>query len=469
MKAVVCSSRYVAALFAIAGMLAGCGGMQSSRGSSGAPFDPQTGSPSTPIAHVVVVVQENRTFNDFFATFPSADGTTIGKVAANSNCRPRIKAGTIALTERSLVLANDLDHRYSAFHVSIDGGKMDGFDKALNGNGIPECTYPYQYTDPSQIKPYWDMAQQYTLAEHMFTTQGSDSFTAHQDLIAGSTEVFPGKAMVDLPSCGSCFWGCDAPKGTHTSLITHTDTYLKGVGPFPCTTEFTTSYPTLRDLLDAKSVSWKYYLPPSNKVFGKLMSAFDVIAAVRYGPEWKSNIVSPETTIFKDISGGTLPAVSWVIPEESNSDHPGDPVDHGPQWVASVVNAIGESTYWNSTAIVIVWDDWGGLYDNLAPHEGKKKYGYGGLGLRVPAIIVSPYAKAGYISTTDYEFGSVLKYIENNWSLGSLHTSDERAASLIDCFDYSQTPITFVPIQSSLSKAYFIREKPSYLPTDSDL
>jgi phospholipase C len=195
------------------------------------------------------------------------------------------------------------------------------------------------------------------------------------------------------------------------------------------------------------------------------MSAFDVVAAVRYGPEWKTNVITPETAIFNDISGGSLPAVSWVIPEELNSDHPGEGMDNGPSWVSSIVNAIGTSAYWNSTAIVIVWDDWGGFYDNLPPAQVR----YGGLGFRVPAIIVSPYAKPGYVSTTNYEFGSILKYIEQNWSLGSLGTSDTRARSISDCFNYSQAPIPFKPFAAKLSKEYFLREKPSYKPTDTDM
>ena len=272
------------------------------------------------------------------------------------------------------------------------------------------------------------------------------------------------------PSCSGlkCYWGCDAPKGTHTSLISETGVWKPYVnkGPFPCFT-----YATIRDLLDAAGVSWRYYVPPSKDNFGKLLSAFDAISTVRYGSEWTDGHISaPQTNVFSDISGGQLQNVSWVIPDEPDSDHPGESVDDGPQWVASVVNAIGESPYWNSTAIVVVWDDWGGLYDNASPPQ----VGFGGLGFRVPAIVISPYAKigsgsqGGYISPTQYEFGSILKYIEQNWNLGTLGTSDARANSLIDSFDYLQTPRTFTPIPSSLSKEYFIRRKPSYMPIDDD-
>ncbi len=452
--------------------LAACNGGTSSLGlSSRSQPALRNSSLRSPIKHIVLVVQENRTFNDLFATFPGADGTTTGQVVPNPSCSPPIVYNaTIPLAKVPLVVPYDLDHGYFAYHTAYDNGKLDAFDKSLFRNGLPECTYPYQYTDPAQIQPYWNLAHQYTLAEHMFTTQGSGSFTAHQDLIRGGTIVEPGRAMIDLPTCSgpSCRWGCDAPVHTFTHLITEHNKYLTKLGPPPCSNQFASSYPTLRDLLDAKSLSWRYYVPPSDKTIGKLMSAFDVIYPVRYGAEWITNVITPQTRIFYDISHRSLPAVSWLVPDAYDSDHPGEPEDNGPAWIANVVNAIGESRYWKSTAIVIVWDDWGGLYDNLGSLS-PRKYGYGGLGPRVPAIIVSPYAKAGYVSPTEYEFGSIVRYVEDNWNLGSLGTTDQRAKSIVDCFDYSRKPIAFRPISSTHDEAYFLHRKPSYLPDDTDL
>ncbi len=177
-------------------------------------------SSSSPIQHVVIIVQENRTFNDFFATYPGGDGTTVGKVAANPNCSPPIKAGTIPLAEVPLNVPKDLVHSYHGYLTARDGRKMDGFDLVTDNSSVPECTFPYQYTEPSQIVPYWDMAEQYALAEHMFTTQGTDSFDAHQDLIRGGTEVEPNKAMIDFPTVGGlAWWGCDSPNCTKTHLV----------------------------------------------------------------------------------------------------------------------------------------------------------------------------------------------------------------------------------------------------------
>jgi phospholipase C len=442
--------------------VSGCGGTSGLLRNTGASSGQKaTTSSQSPIRHIVIVVQENRTFNDFFATFPGADGTITGMIEKSAACKIP-KTETISLKESPLATGRDFVHVYGGFATARNNGKVDGFDVVRDDAG-PECTAPYQYTDPSQIQPYWDLAEQYTLAEHMFTTQGDSSFTAHQDLIAGGT-VVPGTnmALVNFPTCGgNCYWGCDAPQTTKTSLITFDGSWAKyqGKGPFPCMT-----YETIATLLDSQGISWKYYLPPARQNFGKLLSAFDAIKAVRYGPDWQ-NVVSPQTQILKDAANGELADVSWVIPDLPDSDHPGTGQDKGPSWVAAVVNAIGESSYWNSTAIIIVWDDWGGLYDNLNPPQ----LGYGGLGFRVPAIIVSPYARAGYISTTQYEFGSILKYMENNWDLGSLGTSDQRAASIIDCFNYSQSPIPFTPITAEYGRSYFLHKKPSYLPADTDL
>jgi phospholipase C len=201
------------------------------------------------------------------------------------------------------------------------------------------------------------------------------------------------------------------------------------------------------------------------------LNAFDVIAPVRYGPEWGNNVSMPQTNILTDIEKSQLPAVSWVIPDQNDSDHPGDTIDRGPEWVASIVNAIGESSYWGSTTIVVVWDDWGGLYDHVKPApvgKGNGRDDQGGLGFRVPMIVISPYAPAGEVSHTQYEFGSILKYVEQNWHLGSLHTTDERATSIGDVLNYNQQPRSFTAIPSHLSADFFKHETPSKFPADPE-
>jgi phospholipase C len=433
----------------------------------------RSASSSSYISHVIVMIQENRSFDDLFATFPGADGTTKGKIKGR---RP------IKLKEVSLLGHCDFGHSYKGFIRDYDGGKMDGFTSSGTGDCTGSKTAEYQYVNPSQIAPYWDIADEYVLADHMFQTQGSGSYTAHQDLIRGATTIDSSQteSLVDFPTQHP--WGCDSPAGTLTSLLVWASSKLSyegNKGPFPCSNKFPgsgSSYATLRDLLDAKSVSWKYYSPPVKNGVGGYWNAFDTIAPVRYGSEWGTNVTTAEpfqNEIFDDISSGTLPAVSWLIPDESGSDHPGagNTKDVGPDWVASVVNAVGESSYWNSTAIIVVWDDWGGFYDHVPPPFFDN---WGGLGFRVPMLLVSAYARqgtgsqGGYISHTQYEFGSILKFIEDNWDLGSLGTTDSRATSVVDCFDFTQSPRKFTSIPSDLSASYFRAQPASYLPIDSE-
>jgi len=466
-----CTARALGAVLAGSLGTASCAGLAS----SGAGLHGFTASQAVPdaggshyISHVVVVIQENRSFDDFFATFPGADGATQGRMKTPS--------GSILVNLHRVPLAEpcDFSHSYGDYVHDYDGGAMDGFNLEYGG---PNClgqsgAAPYQYVDPSQIAPYWDIAQQYVLADHMFTTQGSGSFTGHQALIAGGTTINPEKTktLVDYPSAMP--WGCDAPPKTVTSMLVAESTihgpvlkYRYRGGPFPCL-----GYRTMRDLLDAKGISWKYYSPPEPVGTGAFWNAFDAIEAVRRGPQWSTNIASP-TTFFIDVDERTLPAVSWIVPTQPDSDHPGKHAVAGPSWVASIVNAIGESTYWQNTAVIVVWDDWGGFYDHVPPPFFDR---WGGLGFRVPMLVVSPYAlrgsgvHGGYVSHTQYEFGSILKFIEHVWSLGSLHKTDERATSIIDCFDFSQAPRKFNAIPSKYSKEYFLHQPPSNEPVDTE-
>jgi len=459
------------------------------------------GKGAAPISHVIVVIQENRSFDNFFATFPGADGTTTGQGApmpqgiagaCKSNGMPVITQSnpTIQLTQASLIGAgfpngfgkgDDLPHVYlnpndssQGFLAQYDGGKMDGFDlekSGPDGEGSPICTYAYQYVNPQEIKPYWDMAQQYVLADHMFQTQGSGTFTAHQDLIAGATDVNYGSSQASVIDNPTWFpWGCDSLSSTVTSLLTTNLKYLNDKGPNPCF-----DYATLRDLLDAKKVSWKYYAQrvqgphgPQHGDTAGIWSAFDAIRAVRYSDEWGKNVTFSDLDIFKDIKNGKLPAVSWITPDAQNSDHPqehqhGKLVDFGPSWVASIVNAVGQSKYWKSSAIIVLWDDWGGFYDHESPAFFDNA---GGLGFRVPMIVISPYVQPHVVST-QYEFGSVLHFIENNWKLGSLGTTDSRSTPITNAFNFNQTPRPFQVIESPQSREFFLRQKPSGFAPDS--
>jgi phospholipase C len=428
--------------------VAACGGNPASNGSpSLLPAAHPNTTTGTPISHIVIMIQENRTYDNLFATYPNGNGVTHGKMHDGK---------TIRLKESNLTSQLLPSNSYQGFVVDYDGGKMDGWDLVyVDGRKCPKCVY--KYVNPSQVQPYWTLAQQYVLADNMFATSTSGSFNGHQDLIRGDTAVSSTESLIDFPTHAP--WGCDAQPGTTTPLLTTAGQYIQ-LGPFPCET-----YETLRDLLDAKGVSWKYYTPQTihGTLGGAYWNAFDAIHDVRYGPEWKTNISSPEKNVFKDISKGKLPAVSWVIPDGANSDHSGfGRHDTGPSWVAQVVNALGNSQYWNSTAIVVVWDDWGGWYDHVPPPQ----LDYMGLGFRVPMLIVSPYARQNVVSHTQYEFGSVLKFVEDTFALGRLNTTDTRANSISDAFDFAQSPRPFSPIQAKYSRSFFEHQPPSNVPVD---
>ena len=153
--------------------------------------------------------------------------------------------------------------------------------------------------------------------------------------------------------------------------------------------------------------------------------------------------------------------MTWIIPAFNNSDHPGAP-PYGPDWVASVVNAIGQSPFWNSTAIFITWDDWGGWYDHVPPPQ----IDIMGLGFRVPVIVVSPYAKRGYVSHVTHESSGFLRYTEKVFSLPLLDTRDSVADDFSDCFDYTQTPTPYIHVQANHTPAFFLAQKNSGPPDD---
>jgi phospholipase C len=181
--------------------------------------------------------------------------------------------------------------------------------------------------------------------------------------------------------------------------------------------------------------------------------------------EWNAHISSPSKQIFTDISNGALPQMSWVIPDAINSDHPGYASDTGPSWVTSIVNALGQSSYWDSTAVIVVWDDWGGFYDPVAPTNLDTQ---GGPGFRVGMIVASPYVPQNEISHTVYGFGSIIKFIEQTWGLPSLGTTDQTSTSISDIFNYDRKPRKFKTIPAKYSRSFFMHQKPSNLPVDTE-
>jgi phospholipase C len=406
---------------------------------------PKIASVGTYIKHVVIVIQENRTFTSIFEGYPGADTRLFGFTHDHKRVR---------LTPMPFFQDQDLRHNFADAIRAWADGSMNGFDLNDFDNGAPAGRYPYSYVSRGDTGPYWEMAARYTLADRMFPTEFGPSFTSHLALIAGTMNLSPTLAEANYPLTYP--WGCDAPSTSFTDTVNEQRIVLPN-GPAPCFTQFR----TMADTLDARHVSWKYYAPGLEEQGGTLWTSFDAIHHVRYGPDWTRNIVTPQTTVLTDAAQGRLASVSWVIPDWLDSDHPAADSDTGPSWVANVVNAVGKSKDWKTTAIVIVWDDWGGWYDNVPPPQ----HDFRGNGVRVGCLIVSPYSRKGYVSHTVYEFGSILKFVEQAFDLApvgptSKGYTDTRATSIVDSFDFSQKPRGFVPIAAKYSATYFL-ERPA--------
>jgi phospholipase C len=214
---------------------------------------------------------------------------------------------------------------------------------------------------------------------------------------------------------------------------------------------------TLADLLDNAGVSWRYYAPSA----GSIWTGPNAIHHLRFGSDWANDVVLKPAQVLTDIATGQLANVSWVIPTGQASDHAVINQGLGPSWVASIVNAIGQSQYWNNTVILITWDDWGGWYDHVAPTV-INSYEYG---FRVPLIVVSPFARQGYVSHVTHDFGSILRFIEGVYHLRSLGYADAFADDLSDCFDFHRHNV-FQKIPAPHDAKYFLNDKTP--PEDPD-
>ncbi len=388
-------------------------------------------------------MQENRSFNNLFYGFPGAKTAKYGYDSSGK----KIKLLPIGLETQW-----DIDHSSSAFFAACNGtGSIPGTDCRMNGfnneavgcgryNPCPIKHPQYAYVPYSETKPYFDMANQYVLADQMYASNfDASSFVSHQYIISGQAE-----SAVNYPDGA---WGCPGGSGDTISMVGQQR-------QIPSGSEVVCWDPTtLGDELDGAGISWAFY----GQFYGGdpfLWIAYQAINHIYNGPDWKKDVIGPPSQFLTDVSNGKLRTVTWVTPTFPNSDHAGSGSKSGPSWVASVVNAIGQSRYWNSTAIFVFWDDYGGWYDPEAPEY----VDYDGLGLRLPMLIISPYAKKGVVSHTPYEHGSILKFVEDQFGLGRLAASDTRANSPADAFDFSKPPRKFKVIPAPFDKSYFLHQ-----------
>jgi phospholipase C len=434
---------------------------------SGNPSSSSALIPSGKLQHIVVIFQENRTPDNLFHDpILMQRGADIASSGLDSS------GNTLQLTPTPLAVPYDMSHQHSAFVAMYDGGKMDGADQ-IRVRCPTNITCPpdpeYQYVQPPDVAPYFELAEQYTFGDRMFQTNEGPSFPAHQFIISGTSAPTATSNLFAAENPGGEA-GCAASPGSYVSMIDPMGNESSTI-MYPCF-----EHPTLTDELDAKGVSWRYYAPNAGSIWTGPNAIMHMCQPQTQngqltcsGATW-DKVIIPSTQVLTDIANWQLPQVSWIIPAGQYSDHPSSAIDTGPSWVASIVNAIGNSSYWSNTAIIITWDDWGGWYDHVPPpkviNDGTS-WGSGYVyGFRVPLIVVSPYAKAQYISHVTHDFGSILNLIEQTFGLASLNYADARADNLADCLNFDQSPLGFQTISAPLSAEHFLNDKTP--PTDPD-
>ncbi|HVR48018.1 MAG TPA: alkaline phosphatase family protein [Candidatus Binatia bacterium] len=407
------------------------------------------------IRHVVIIFQENRTPDNLFQGLRGADTVRNGK-----NSRGQV----VKLRPISLTAPYDISHKHDAYATEYDDGKLDGFNNvaSLCKKGA-HCPAPgvraYGYVPRHEVEPYFTMAESYVFADHMFQTNQGPSLPAHQYILSGTSTIVDGSPLRAAENGYTperkFTGGCDSPPGSQVWLINPAGEENREI--YPCFER-----QALIDSVEAKrGLTWRYY---QHHVGPGLWSGPDAIKHIRNSPAYRTHVVGPSSRVLTDIAGGKLANVVWVIPSVKSSDHAGQNDGSGPSWVASVVNAIGKSQYWDNTAIFVTWDDWGGWYDHVKPQQLNSYE----LGFRVPLIVISAYARKGFISHRRHEFGSILKFAEKVLGLDSLGTTDVRSDDLSDCFNFARPPRKFKIIPAALPPSYFLNSPPSTEEPDDD-
>lgn len=413
---------------------------------TGAPGDAgtsiDTGTPGytgpMPIKHVVVIVKENHTFDNYFGSFPGAEGTTTCKLS---------DGGTISPPHAPNATSRDLCHYHSCALIDLADGGMNGFDVADGGNENGDYLACAQYAE-TDIPNYWAYAKAFTLGDHFFADVLGPSFPGHMFFLAAQAHW----ATDDPPvsNIAAPYWGCDQPASATVPTFPNGSCTESDV--FPCF-----DIPSVPDVLPS-GVDWKFY-GTNFYVLPEIWSMFDGIESVRDSGAWSTNVVNA-STFDSDVDAGTLPAVSWLVDQDLNDEHPGPAgvgggICAGENWTVGHINNLMASPLWASTAILFTMDDFGGWYDHVAP---PRQYGCSsapyGLGFRLPLIVISPYAKPGFIFSEVSEQASIPRFIEKVF--GSAHAlsdldpaaQDGQANDLFDAFDFTQTPLEPLILQT---------------------
>jgi phospholipase C len=402
--------------------------------SSPAPAAAVFGPSSTHIEHIVTIIMENRDYDEYFGEYCLVVGTycsDAGNGIPSGTCIPYNTTNASAGCEAPYNFTakqyaySDLPHNWASGRTALNGGLMNGFYKAEAGQADA-----FGHYNGSTIPIYWDLAEEYAMADDAFAGNLSYSLPNHWSILSGA-----------VPSVA---------EDSYVSNSSDRSLYLQEAA----------STPSVENLLNGTNVSWEYYdyaLSPWNQAVNSTGVVSDGSAINYWSPmaaqtqSYTSNNTShfvDRTQFLTDASAGRLPELSWLIPSWSESDHPGTNITYGMSFVAQAVNAVEASPDWNTTAIFLVWDDYGGFYDHVAPPviSGDQ------LSFRTPMIVISPYARENFIYHGFLDFFSLLRYDEWQFGLGCLTALDCNATLPFGLFDFNQTarsPMYFPTVYSS--------------------
>ena len=397
-----------------------------------------TASTQSPIKHTIVIYQENRSFDSYFGTYPNASGfkSLPGTPSVNG-----IPMDSFNLDENGnkvtpwLAPNNDqtldVNHHYDAMMKAVDNGKMDQFYMQSELNAKGSGTIAMSYNDYHNIPAYWQYAQHYTLADNWYQPVYGPSTPGALYLVAAQS------GAKDKPITGD-----PGPKNNFGG-----DAKWPGIN-------YNLTYKNIGDEMTDKNISWGWYqggYAAKDDSYSAHHNPFQYFQNYEDGKY--NNNLKDYNDFAKDVDNGTLPTVAFVKGAYGDDEHPGKGNQSTPgseDFSVKTINKIMSSKYWNDTAIVITYDESGGYWDHVAPPQVTPgPDGLQGEGPRIPAIVISPYAKENYVSHVQYDTTSILKFIEWNYGLQALNNRDANASNMLDMFNFDHP--NFTPYIYSMS------------------
>ena len=402
-------------------------------------------STSSPIKHIVVFFQENHSFDNVLGALCTqlgrCAGTTTGTLSNGS---------TVALSAAGDV-PPQVDHSTYGQGIAYDGGKMDGWDR-MGGCQSPglACMTQYEPNDPA-VTNVMRLAKTFALSDHTFEPGPYDSWGEHLVLASANADGFVGDVGLGPPRPG---WGCDsgdtAPwvsmgktQNVPSCVPVKATDPTRSKEPKAVQSSPVPWVPTIMDALSATGHTWRIYSEPKTQPKLYIWAVCPYFADCLYTKQ-ATNMVSASQFI-SDAKSGRLTNYSMLLPKSApagnTSQHNGDSMTVGDNWIGQAISAVERGPEWKSTAIFLTWDDCGCFYDHVAPPSGS------GLGIRVPMILISPYARPGYTDSQTASFASILAYAEHTFGIGPLSSADGSAYDYANAFNYSQPPLA--PIRMS--------------------